>query len=147
MFGGVFAQRPLLHCLSREHPCKPPTYRSVHDQFKTASGAEFRTWHPWRPMVENSRLFAQRTVRPLWYGGISHGFQSHPAPLGSQSKAQQFDGQKQAFHKHTPAGLSLFSHRERAWVLVTLFPRLVLPRARLWFGGGRGATTQLMLQT
>ena len=63
----------------------------MHDQFKTGCGAEFRTlepvasitkkslmyqqkggcrvqnsgpWDPWLPVVENSRLFAQRTVRP-----------------------------------------------------------------------------------
>ena len=65
----------------------------MHDQFKTAWGAEFRTlrpvasirlkkkipgstsrgcrvqnsgpWDPWLPVVENSQLFAQRAVRPL----------------------------------------------------------------------------------
>ena len=56
------AQRQLLRCLPREHPCKPPPYRSVHDPFKTASGLQTSgPWDPWLPC----RLFAQRTVRPL----------------------------------------------------------------------------------
>ena len=45
-FGTVWAQRQLLRCLSWEHPCKAPTYRSMHDQFKTAWGADFRTLGP-----------------------------------------------------------------------------------------------------
>ena len=54
------AQRQLLRCLSRGHPCKPPTYRSVHDQFKTASGVQNSgPWDPWLPVVERTRLFAQ----------------------------------------------------------------------------------------
>ena len=40
------AQCQLLRCLSQEHPCKPPTYESMHDQFKKAWGAEFRTLGP-----------------------------------------------------------------------------------------------------
>ena len=32
------AQRQSSRCLSREHPCKPPTHRGMHDPFKTASG-------------------------------------------------------------------------------------------------------------
>ena len=43
----------------------PPPYRSVHDPFKTASVQNSGPWDPWLPGVENSRLFAQRTVRPL----------------------------------------------------------------------------------
>ena len=55
------AQRQLLRCLSREHPCKPPPYRSVHDPFKTASGVRNSgPWDPWLPVAETSRLFAQR---------------------------------------------------------------------------------------
>ena len=51
----------LLRCLSREHPCKPPTHRVMHDQFKTASGVQNSgPWDPWLSGVENSRLFAQR---------------------------------------------------------------------------------------
>ena len=42
-------------------PCKPPPYRSTHDPFKTASGMRHSgPWHPWLPLVESSRLFAQR---------------------------------------------------------------------------------------
>ena len=38
----------------------------MHDPFKTASGVRNSgPWDPWLPGVENSRLFAQRTVRPL----------------------------------------------------------------------------------
>ena len=69
VWGGVFAQRQSLRCLSREHPCKPPPYRSVHDPFKTASGGGVQNsgpWDPWLPVVESSLLFAQRTVRPLY---------------------------------------------------------------------------------
>ena len=40
--GAARAQRQLLCCLSREHPCKPPMYRSIHDQFKTASGCRIQ---------------------------------------------------------------------------------------------------------
>ena len=63
--GGRFrtarAQRQLLRCSSREHPCKPPPSRSVHDPFKTASGVHNAgLWDPWLPAVEDSRLFAQR---------------------------------------------------------------------------------------
>ena len=55
------AQRQLLRCLSREHPGKTPTYRSVHDPFKTASGVQNSgPWDPWLLAVENSRLFARR---------------------------------------------------------------------------------------
>ena len=39
-------QRQSLCCLSREHPRKPPTDRSMHDQFRTAWGAEFSTLGP-----------------------------------------------------------------------------------------------------
>ena len=56
------AQRQLLRCSSREHPCKPPPYRSVHDPSKIASGVlSSGPWDPWLPVVKNSRLFAQRT--------------------------------------------------------------------------------------
>jgi len=42
-----------------------PTYRSVHDPFKTASGVHNSgPWDPWLPAVENSRLFTQRMVCP-----------------------------------------------------------------------------------
>ena len=34
------AQRQLLRCLSRDHPCKPPPHRGVHDPFQTASGVQ-----------------------------------------------------------------------------------------------------------
>ena len=52
-FGTARAQRQLLRCLSREHPCKPPTYRSVHDPFKTGiGGAECRALVP----VASTRL-------------------------------------------------------------------------------------------
>ena len=38
----------------------------MHDPFQTASGVQTSgPWGPWRPVVENSGLFAQRTVRPL----------------------------------------------------------------------------------
>ena len=44
----------------------PPPHRSVHDPFKTASGVQNAgPWDPCPLVVENSRLFAQRTVRPL----------------------------------------------------------------------------------
>ena len=91
--GGRFrtapAQSQLIYGSSREHPCKPPPYRSVHDPFKTASGVQNSgpwdpwqasdypwctsrgcrvqssgPWDPWLPVVKNSRLFAQRAVRP-----------------------------------------------------------------------------------
>ena len=67
---GVFlhrrTQRQLLRCVSREHPCKPPAYRSVHDPLNTASGVRNAgPWDPWLPGVKKSRPFAQRTVRPL----------------------------------------------------------------------------------
>ena len=40
---------------------KPPPYRSVHDPFRTASGVQNSgPWDPWLPVVENSRLSAQR---------------------------------------------------------------------------------------
>ena len=59
-------------CLSRENPCKPPPYRSVHDPFKTASGVQSSgPWDSGLPAVENSRPFAQRTVRPEWPNKIS----------------------------------------------------------------------------
>ena len=63
---GVFAQRgQVLRGLSREHTCKTPPYRSVHDPFKTASGVHNSgPWDPWLPAVENSRLFTQRMVCP-----------------------------------------------------------------------------------
>ena len=49
------AQRQLLRCLSREHPCKPPRYRRMHDPFKIASGVQSSgPWDPWLPAVENS---------------------------------------------------------------------------------------------
>ena len=56
--GGVFA-----HCLSWEHPWKPPTDRSMHDQCKTAWGAEFRTLGPVATGGGKQPTF--RTVRPL----------------------------------------------------------------------------------
>ena len=88
-YGGVFAQRQLSRCLSRGHPCKPPPYRSMHDQLKPASGVQNSgpwdpwqasdlkkkslvyqqggcrvqnsgPWDPWLPVVENSGLFTQR---------------------------------------------------------------------------------------
>ena len=65
--GTARAQRQLLRCLSREHPCKPPPYRGMHDPFQTASGVQHSgPWDPWLPAVENSfrTVFAQRTVRP-----------------------------------------------------------------------------------
>ena len=69
-FGGVFAQRQSLRCSSREHPCKPPPYRSVHDPFKTASGVQSSgPWDLWLPVVENSRLSAQRGHS----AGTAHG--------------------------------------------------------------------------
>ena len=41
-------------------PLKPTTYRSGHDPFKTASGVQNSgPWDPWRPAVENSRVFVQ----------------------------------------------------------------------------------------
>ena len=61
------AQRPLSRCSSREHPCTPPPYRSVHDPFNTASGVQDSgPWDPWLPggaeqsTVRTAR--AQRTV-------------------------------------------------------------------------------------
>ena len=67
--GGVFTQRR--HSASHygvypgNTPCTPPPYRSVRDPFKIASGVQSAgPWAPWLPAVENSRLFAQRTVRP-----------------------------------------------------------------------------------
>ena len=55
------AQRQLLRCSSREHPCKPPPNRSGHDPFKPASGVQSSgPGDPWLPGVENSRLYAQR---------------------------------------------------------------------------------------
>ena len=66
------AQCRLLHCLSREHFCTPPPYRGMHDLFKAASGVQTSgPWDPWLPGVENSRLLAQRTVRPLSDGVLS----------------------------------------------------------------------------
>ena len=64
-FRTVQAQRQLLRCFSREHPCKPPPYRRVHDSFQTASGVQRSgPWDLWLPAVESSRLFEQRMVRP-----------------------------------------------------------------------------------
>ena len=40
--GTARAQRQLLRCLSREHPCKPPTYRSVHYPFKPHRGCRIQ---------------------------------------------------------------------------------------------------------
>ena len=58
--GGVFAQRQLLRCSSRE-PAKPAPYRDMQDEFKAASGVQnLGPGDPWLPVVENSRLFAQR---------------------------------------------------------------------------------------
>ena len=58
------AQHQFLRCLSRGHPCKPLTCRSVHDLFKTASGVQNSgPWVLWLPVVENSRLCTQRTHR------------------------------------------------------------------------------------
>ena len=66
------AQRQLLRCSSWEHPCKPPPYRSMRDPFKTASGVQNSgPLDPWRPVVENSRLFAQRDSRRC-ARGVAH---------------------------------------------------------------------------
>ena len=48
-FGTARAQPQSLRCLSREHPSKPPPYRSMHDPFKTASGVQNSgPWDPWQ---------------------------------------------------------------------------------------------------
>ena len=65
--GTARAQRQSCRCSSHEHPLQTASpHRSVHDPFKTASGVQNPgPWDPWLPGVENSRLFAQRAVRPL----------------------------------------------------------------------------------
>ena len=64
--GGVFAQRG--HGANHygvhpgNTPCKPPTFRSVHDPFKTASGVQNSgPWDPWLPGGEKQPTF--RTAR------------------------------------------------------------------------------------
>ena len=72
------AQCQSLRCLSREHPCKPPPYRSVHDPFQTALGVQNSgPWDPWLPVVKNSRLFAQRghSARCAPFGRPTHPHQ------------------------------------------------------------------------
>ena len=89
--GGVFAQRQLLRCSSREHPSKPPPYRSVHDPFKTALGVHSSgPWDPWLPAVENSRLLAPRAQARVvrrgedcgWSGVDWRGFIPKKVPHG-----------------------------------------------------------------
>ena len=90
-------------------PTHPPTYRRMHDQFKTAWGADFRTlgpaasirpkkipgvpagavgcrpWDPWLPVVENSQLFAQHGHS----AGTAHGA---PPIWGSLSNSSSISG-------------------------------------------------------
>ena len=50
-------------------------------------------WDPWLPVVKNSRLFAQRTVRPLKAGGGYRRVQaqnSGGAPLISFKRCSRF---------------------------------------------------------
>ena len=66
--GGVFAQRGhsanYYVVLSRAHPCKPPPYRSVQDQFKTASGVQSSgPWDPCEPSADTQWNFSPELKR------------------------------------------------------------------------------------
>ena len=94
--GGIFAQR--VHSANDDvvhpgnTPANHPPYRSVHDPFITASGVQNSgPWDPWLPVVENSRLFAQRTVRPQSINLLYHrvqpsGYKGTPAPASITHK-------------------------------------------------------------
>ena len=63
---GAFSHSANHHSVHPRHTPANHPYRGVHDPLKTASGVRNSgPWDPWLPVVENSRLFAQRTVRPL----------------------------------------------------------------------------------
>ena len=99
-FRTACAQRQLLHCLSREHPRKPPPYRSVHDPFKTASGVQNSgPWDPWQA----SDIVASIRTKNAWCTSRGCRVQNSgpPGPVATGGEKQPTFRTARAQHAHS----------------------------------------------